>query len=573
MYTRLLAIVLVTFAAFALPRSARAAYSEWHYTGSDARVIVDRDAKAVVEQRLSVRVVAGTLRSLSLTGYGADAMFEAEGKVTSDDGGTFALAVGRDGDTYVQAMTQDALKRGDYVFVVRYHLDLAQGHLSRDGVLQRLTVMTPPLPEGVDGVRVVFDLPAAPTEPRIAAGAEQAGVLATLRRSPDRDELELVRPHISRGEALSWTIRVDPLALAARLAAAPRALPPAALPVDRSALIALLAGLIFGCVALLKRASFARVCAGAGAEISGLRPSLLLASSTLACAAAIYARLSGMPVIAGACVALTIAVTMLRAIARPTVRGPGQWVMLRPRDVFAPVARVRLWPAGAEGDAFDARSPRGRRVVALLTVIASVSAMVLSRRGADAADLPLLLLAAHAGLFFSGTRADLLPDAARNASALRGVFDRLSRAAQVKVSPRARLPMGSQHPDEVRLLVMPRAPMPGVFGVEVAAAWEQRGGSFVPAAEVLVRVQGDSPASAKMASRHAGLRPLAGRKPEERVFRFEAEWPTEAAIAALASDLAALLMDRRMKGEFIYEGSNRRAAREAIAATSALAAG
>ena len=95
----------------------------------------------------------------------------------------------------------------------------------------------------------------------------------------------------------------------------------------------------------------------------------------------------------------------------------------------------------------------------------------------------------------------------------------------------------------------------------------------LPAAEVLVRVQGDSPASAKMASRHAGLRPLAGRKPEERVFRFEAEWPTEAAIATLASDLAALLMDRRMKGEFIYEGSNRRAAREAIAATSALAAG
>ena len=62
----------------------------------------------------------------------------------------------------------------------------------RDGALWRMTWTSAAPIEGVDGMRVVFDLPAAPTEPAAvdADGSESPG-LATLRRSEQMDELDL----------------------------------------------------------------------------------------------------------------------------------------------------------------------------------------------------------------------------------------------------------------------------------------------------------------------------------------------------------------------------------------------
>src|SRR5262249_30209329 len=68
----------------------------------------------------------------------------------------------------------------------------------------------------------------APTEPRLVAPDQGAPPLATVRRQPDKDELELVRTHVPRGEAALWAARVDPKAFPRATAPELRVAPPIA---------------------------------------------------------------------------------------------------------------------------------------------------------------------------------------------------------------------------------------------------------------------------------------------------------------------------------------------------------
>lgn len=545
------ALALLAFALILVPHAALATYNEWHLTGSDVRIVVDRDAKAVVEQHVALRVVAGSLRSLSLPGYPADAVFEPEGKVTADDGRTFALSVGRDGDAFAQAITQDALKRGDYTFELRYRIDLREGRIAADGALSRISFVAPPLAEGVDGARVVFDLPAAPTEPRLAADG-QTGVLATLRRTADRDELELVRPHVPRGESITWAVRVDPASISAHTTPTKEAAAaPISAPRDRVPFIAAAVGALYAVLWSLKRRAFA----AGGARVVGLPSWLGFVLLSLGVAIAVIERSLGRPVVAGALVAVVAMLAVLRARRVSRSRGPGQWVALRAREVFG--ARSSLSRSSTTGDLLDARTASGRRVLASLVAVIAAVSWWLSRRGCEW-DLPWLLAFALVPIFVTGTRAELGPDTDRQTSVLRAIYMRLSASAGLKVTPWARLPAHADRPDEVRLLVVPRAPIPGLFGVEVATTWERRAGTFVAGTEVLVRVHEDSPASAKMSNTGAAAHP--GRKPEERVFRFAPEWPTNGETVSLAREWAERLVDRRVQGACIWVGAPERRA-------------
>jgi len=156
---------------------------------------------------------------------------------------------------------------------VKYRLDLvALKLLVRDGAMWRLSWVAPPSPEGHDGARVVFEMPAAPTEPRLASPEQAATTLATLRREPDKDELELVRAHVPRGEAVTWSARVDPKAF-------PRVVSPelrpasaaiiAAVPVPNHVPLVLLASglaVLAGALALALRAKQGMVARGCEAR-------------------------------------------------------------------------------------------------------------------------------------------------------------------------------------------------------------------------------------------------------------------------------------------------------------------
>ena len=237
-----------------------------------------------------------------------------------------------------------------------------------------------------------------------------------------------------------------------------------------------------------------------------------------------------------------------RASRRHRRRGPA------PGSCSAPTtpSRGRARPA----DWLDATTTRGRLVLAALSALLALAAFVARR--ADGASYWIGIDAlALVPVFFSGTSLQAPPDERRAAAALRPIAQRLETCADVRVAPYARS-------DELRLLVMPRLAMPGVVGVELAVAWERAGGASLATYEALVRVHEGSFAAAKMAGYAKDQRPLPGRKPEERVYRFEPAGPSVGSAAALVRELAEALRDRRLviATPLEWEGAERRAAAE-----------
>jgi hypothetical protein len=144
-------------------------------------------------------------------------------------------------------------------------------------------------------------------------------------------------------------------------------------------------------------------------------------------------------------------------------------------------------------------------------------------------------------VFVTGTMRQMPPNARREAMALGPIARALASYDELRVSP-----LISSASNEMRLIVSPRLAMTGVRAIEVGVAWERAGGAFLPSFDVLVRVQDDSFAAAKMTAGFATKRALPGRKPDERVYRFEPEWPTRASLTSLVLDLEGALRDRRL---------------------------
>lgn len=141
---------------------------------------------------------------------------------------------------------------------------------------------------------------------------------------------------------------------------------------------------------------------------------------------------------------------------------------------------------------------------------------------------------------------------------LRTLF-RKFKAADLRVSPWARVPTGATEPDELRLLVLPKTPMPGVVGIEVGLAWARAGAGYAGNPEVLVRVQDASAASARMTRLAPFAKAVPGRRPEERVIRLRPRMATSAATRELVLALARELEDRRVaKAAAAFEGDDRR---------------
>src|SRR6185295_119831 len=118
------------------------------------------------------------------------------------------------------------VSRGVFLFHVRYRKNLLSGDsIRRDGAMLKVGWTGPAWQEGLDNAKCTFVFPPAPTEPRPPGIATNPGAeededetdvfLSQVRRSPDRDEVELIRPHVARSEAVRWSVRVDPRALSA----------------------------------------------------------------------------------------------------------------------------------------------------------------------------------------------------------------------------------------------------------------------------------------------------------------------------------------------------------------------
>ena len=371
---KVMAAALAALAVLAAPSAAQAL--EVHFAGDDVRVTVDAAGQARVEHALAYRVSGGALKGFDLTGIEPEAVLDPVAPVAVDGEVRNAAHVERKSDRalHVTMDPSQHLEKGHPTLLVRvgYTVDLVQAReLVSDGAMWRLAWSAPVAPEGYDAARVVLDLPAAPTEPRAAAAdgtVSDDGRVVTLRRGQERDELEMARPHVARGEAAAWMARVDPRAFPR--VSDPSLRPPAPVAENQGQgrawwtwLLALVAGIAFGAVASAKTTRFARACTARGVVAKGLVSGV---------PAALRAWMAGgrsrrrSPARWGICRRggrrgdRRSPWRSLR-IARPSPlvspRGPGQWLALSPGDAFA--------PRTASADPLDVATRSGKWTLAL----------------------------------------------------------------------------------------------------------------------------------------------------------------------------------------------------------------
>jgi hypothetical protein len=537
-------------------------WQEMHETSDDVRLDVGPDGMATVQHHLRYRIVAGHFKSFDLVGVDPRAEVAPEAVFTPEKGGSEVMArvepvPKTPGTLRIMIDEGKGLGRGAYVIDVKYRLDLvATKMLVRDGAMWRLAWTAPPAPEGHDGARVVFDLPAAPTEPRLAGAAEATTTLATLRRSTEHDELELVRAHVPRGEAVTWAARIDPKAFPR--VTAPELRPPAPADIGTPSMIGsnlkrMLAACGFavlaGALAALLRAKQRAVREAAALRSARARPLLplpwgigpyaygfltMLALATL---------LWSVPALGALLVALAMALAAHRApapITRP--RGPGAW-----RPMSDPRALLPEQAAPLPTDALDIATTRARLTFAAAVVSIGLVAWLLRAYVPQVAIALPLASFALVPIFVTGTRAQMAPTPTELASRLlRPTRDALASAVDlehVELGTIARVVGTGASIDEIRLACAPRDRTPGLRAIELALATSPGGHGAVP--EVFVRFD-DGSAAAERVVRLANAAPVVpGRTPEEKVIRLGPEEPTPSSCAALLAKLVLALEGRR----------------------------
>ncbi len=599
------ALLAVTLAAPAA--AAPGGWQESHRTADDVRVVVGPDGLARIEHHVRYRVVAGRFRSFELAGVDVAAELEPEARVTAD--APPEVRPGSNSNTTSPTVVPTAhverspktpgvvritvddpkgLPRGSYTIDVAYKLDLvATSAIVRDGAMWRLAWTAPAAPEGMDGARVTFDLPAAPTEPSLASSEQSTTTIATARHNGVRDELELVRAHVPRGEAVTWAVRIDPKGFpdvkAPELRTAPPALAPP--PAHSSPSLAIASAVVLAAVAALlawarraKQVAVAHACAARGILPRPLVPvpaTVAPVAYGLSVPLALAAFLWASPVVGSVLLVVAMALAAFRpprVLSRP--RGPGRWTEVDDATVF-----VAPRPDPAAGDALDLGTRKGR-IVALLVAAAVGGAAFALRHHVPYAHVALPLAAtALVPLFATGIRAQLPPSPAQLAARLlapaRDVLAKDVDLAHVDLVPIARLREGSRAVDEVRLACAPAVRIPGLRAIELALATSTEAPeAAVP--QVLVRFDDGSSAASKVAAIAPGMEIVVGRTPEEKVLRVTPRIPTARAAARLVARLLGELEGRRASDRneepAPFRGDERRGKRRKRIAASASAA-
>ena len=554
-------VLAVATAAIAMLAARGAhAWQESHQTGDDVRVQVDASGGAQVEHQVRWHVVRGPLKGVDLLGVDPAAELEPDVTILAENGKTLTAHASRKDDHTVRIAIDEPrlLMRGTFVFDVRWHMDLVAAHaLTRDGATWRLSWSSPVATDGFDAAKTVFELPAAPDAPvAIVAdtGAVDDAAVSSLQRDPATDVLELVRPHVGRGEAPVWTLRVDPRAL--RLVVDPALRPPseAKPPPEpdrvRESLVGAGLGMLalfFGLLVHRKARAFAAASASRGVKSRALLPlpdGLRAAAAGLALAAAVWLEMTGRATWGAGCVALATLAAALRAPdCRAAARGPGRWLVLAPEEAFRRAPGITV-----------AEVLTGGIALGMLVLAGAVA----QRLDAEGAWLVAIDAVALLPLALTGRPSQLPPDGARSAARwLERLYALLTRVALLRASPWARVPVDGVRPDELRLLVLPRAAMPGLVGVEVGLAWSQTPVGWASTPEVLARFLEGSAAAARLSRELPGARTVPGRRPDERVVRVLPRRPSQRHSAALIKALTEAFTDRRTELA-PWQGSERR---------------
>lgn len=551
------------------PKEARA-WIETTVLSDDVRLYVERSGGAVVEHQLMMRVRGSPMRSFALGGVDADAQPEGEAVALPQRDGASAhveervpltVVMGPDGSLRLQVDDSKGLPRGTYLLKFRYRTDLVKaGALEKDGTMVKLRWLGARLPNGLDSAKTVVVLPPAPTEP--AAGDRDADLglsstsafLTTTKRFPDRDEIELVRPHVAKAEQVAWAVRMDPRSLSG--VNDPRIRPPPSTAVkailrtesrERQVFLAVAAGVAILITALTaikgRQVELA-------AQATGLTPRpffkapvhvrAFFAGPTVALGVGL--QLLAEPPVIGT--VLLVGAMLLMAhrtpLPRPASRGPGRWLPLSEEEAFQPAPRLR--------DAWMDVSTRGGKVALVLAAIAvGVAACATWRVSPYHANLVVLDALMLVALFFTGRSSELTPSLKQGpAEPLKKMLRELRRKLpNARVVPWARFPQGQGEPDELRLMILPKAALRGLNGIELGYSFPVGAGGAIACPEILVRVAEETDAARKARSLAPFGRWVHGRKAGELVLSLEPRSTSWHAVVALVGSLHSQLSEEK----------------------------
>lgn len=564
-------LALGVLAGGALAAGEARAWIETTVMSDDVRVQVDRAGSGLVEHRLTMRVRGSPMKAFALGGVDADAQPEGEAMAEPLRDGASAHVESKvpltvvttpDGGVRLSVDNGQGLPRGTYVLTFRYRTDLVKnGALEKDGQMVRLRWLGARLPNGLDSAKTVVVVPAAPTEPRGDDGggadlglSSTGAFLTTTKRFADRDEIELIRPHVARAEQVAWSVRIDPRSLGA--VNDPRIKPPPAAAVqaivrresrERQVFLAVAAGvaILFTALTAIK---------GKQVELQGKRAGVaprplvpmptnvraLLAGPTVAAGVGLQL-LMDPPWVGTLLLVLAMLLMAHRApLARTLARGPGRWLALSDQEAFVAPPRP--------SDAWLDVSTRGGKVAlglaALVVAGASYATFLLSPYHANLLVLDALMLVA---LFFTGRASEMVPALSVGPAALLKKASARLRATQggSRVVAWARFPQGEAAHDELRLMVMPKQALRGLNGIEVGCAYASGPGGSVACPEVLVRVAEETDAARKARSLVPFGRWVHGRRAGELVLSLEPRSGSVRSLTALVTSLMNELSEPR----------------------------
>ncbi len=532
---------------------AGAAWGDATLKGDDVRIELDSTGRAEVIHTVSIHVAAKKFRAFTVEGMDERLQPPAdEATVAGMDGPGWPAsatdAKGQSVEAFIEPAKEpgrlrvrlgaDGVGRGEYTVRLRYRVDFAQHAFVRDGAFVRFAWSAPRWPEGYDGARIVFVVPAAPGEPKvkIADGAgegehEADGVaLVAVRRGAAHDELEITRPHVPPHDDLRWIVRVDPKAFPTLPVAALDAAThdTAASPVARTlrgrqALALACATSFVALIGLiLRRDRDADRARGADPfrPLLPLPPLARALSYGAASAGAIAATWSGQPLVGGALALAAIALGTLRAPVPATPsRAKGRWLAVPEAGIprAAPRGNGPLDPGGILG-----------KVIAGVVMIGAATALaILARAHARSAVALAIDLAVLAPLFLTGTSRQLAPDLVGDAHRVLGPIARALDLPTARVRFVVRLAQEeARRIDEVRIRVEPLAEAgpgaaTGLCTIEIGCGLVHGAGGTSLVPEILVRFSGANHASrgdvaARLAA-ESGTAPSPGRTEDELV--------------------------------------------------------
>jgi len=544
-----------------LPTAAWAG-SEQRVESSTTVLELDANGGALIRHELRVAQRGAPFVTLTLRGVDPDAEPLADGTVTRlsdspEQNLTQPLGVrASDGQLELTAPGARGLRGNHFLLTFAYRTHLLERGAIRplaERGLFELSWLGPRFDDGVDSVTLLVRAHAAARPPELAPrrdGDTYGMVMSTLRRSRDGDELELVRTHIARDEAMRWNVWLDggafdqqPLARdgePARAEPTPTRALPRPEPKQMLGLLGVLGlGLAYALlVALKSRAANA----AAAARGTHARPWLAAGTAWRACAAGV-----AMSAAAGAAAwdeppwmaALALIVSMAFAAFHPPVapsapRGPGEW---RPLEDAALARAPRACLPGAW---LDAGRARGFLLLCALLALVIACATRAFELSPYVGACVLLGGAALLPIFCTG-RAGELPLEALDCSRsfLSDAARRLARDGSLVIHPIGRLAAANAEVDELRLSITPARPVPGLLGLELGIELRERLGGHSARPVVVVRAAEGSDCQRALPR---GLTWTRGRSAEERASLVRPKLPDAATSVALVQELLSLML-------------------------------